>query len=61
MLGHREFSCTLQNVDELEKVEFIIIGYNASIGDRWSATVTVGIQHHCSEGNYTHECIIIVI
>ena len=63
MLGYREFSCTLQNVNELEKVEFIIIGYNASIGDRWSATVTVVIQHNCSrsEGNYTHECTIILI
>ena len=61
MLGHREFSCTLQNVDELKKVEFIIIGYNASISDQWSATVTVAIQHHCSEGTYSyiHECTII--
>ena len=50
ILGDREFSCTLQDFDELEKIEFIIRGYNATIGDRWTATVTVSIQHHCSEG-----------
>jgi len=50
IVGHYVFSCTLQNVDELEKVEFIIGGYNASIRDYWSATVRVTINHHCSEG-----------
>ena len=50
MIGDREFSCTLQDFDELEKIEFVVRGYNASIGDRWTATVSVSIQHHCSEG-----------
>ena len=50
ILGDHEFSCTLQDFDELEKIEFVIRGYNASIGDRWTATVIVSVQHHCSKG-----------
>ena len=50
--SHYEFSCTPTSFDELEKVEFIVTGFDASIVDRWSATVTVTILHHCSaKGN----------
>ena len=54
IVGHYVFSCTLQNVDELEKVEFNIGGYNVTIRDYWSATVRVTIQHHCSGGINIH-------
>ena len=56
IVGHYVFSCTLQNVDELEKVEFNIGGYNVSIRDYWSATVRVTIQHHCSKGTTVKPC-----
>ena len=45
-----EFSCVL-NFNELEEVEFVINGYDASINDEWTTTVRVTIAHHCTDSD----------
>ena len=52
LLGHYEFVCT--GFDEPKEIQFIITGYNITIGRWWSATVRAFIPHKCSTGDYLY-------
>jgi len=59
MNNSHEFSCILKSFNDFKEVEFVVIGYNASINDKWSTIIRVTIAHYCTEGTYNYSMLLL--